>query len=46
MPHYPVARIVAFVLFVIGAVIAIFADADPRAVWGLLFAGLAALALS
>ena len=46
VPAYPIARLVAFVLFVIGAVLAIFTAPDPEVIWGLLFSGLAALSLS
>lgn len=45
-PRWPVARTVAFVLFVILAVVALFADVDQKVLWGLLGAGLAALSLS
>lgn len=47
VPSYPIARLLALVLFIIGAVIAIFVDtADPEVIYGLLFSGLAALSLS
>lgn len=46
VPTYPLARLVAFVLFTIGAVLAIFTNPDPEVLSGLLFSGLAALSLS
>lgn len=47
IPNYAIARVIAFVLFVIGAVVAAVATAvDPKWLMVLLFSGLAALALS
>lgn len=47
MPNWPAARIVAFVLFIIAAVVSFFADtADGLVILGIISAGLAAWTLA